>query len=68
MDNFITSGQDKTKTHDIDLEYRNYSISVGWLISTAIAPTSPPGKVEFEAIDVDFATFTKAAATYDEGM
>lgn len=68
LDNDTTASQTNVNTHDIDLQYRKYSISVGWLISTAVPPTAAPGKVDFEAIDVDFATFLSAAALYDEGI
>jgi len=61
----------ETNTFDIDLTYRKYSITTGWELpsSTATAPpTDAPGKIEFDAVEVDFANFTRAAAVYESGV
>ena len=58
-----------TNTVDIDMTYRKYSITAGWLFNAAgAAATAEPGLVHFDPVDVDFATFINAQVTYTGAM
>lgn len=64
-----TTAPTTLNTYDIDLAFRPYSVSAGWIIpATATAATDVPGVIDFDAITVDFATFLSDAALYEGGM
>ena len=53
-------------TADIDLEYRKYSVTTGWLIpETVTAATVEPGLIFFDPVEVDFAIFQAESVKYE---
>lgn len=50
---------------DIDLGYRKYSMTTGWIWQAQAADASTePGLIHFDPIDVDFARFVTAQTLY----
>jgi len=68
-DNASPANANGEDAYDIDLSYRAYSMTTGWLWQKAGADeTTEPGLIHFDPMEVDFATFLSAQATYDGAM
>ena len=68
-DNPATPASSGNDSYDIDLDYRKYSMTTGWLWQKAAADESTaPGLIHFDPIEVDFDIFRNAEVTYTGAM